>query len=173
MLGGSSQGALEVSVPGRVSAFSYNSEQYLEVVEKLERWASAKGDNDSSDFGAGVLIDVDVPLSWWEDTEIGKLPFKVVYHTDSKRLFAIEFNGDPYRRSVIAEINTQIRNWTKISSARQHFKNCATSQRWGEHEFSFSDAGLDRRVPSAVDWSYRREYERHRMRTFSIPRICP
>jgi hypothetical protein len=74
----------------RRNAFVYNSPQYLQIKEKLDAWAS-----EAEDFEDGVLVDVHVPLKWWKKTHIRDLPLKIVYHADSKKLFAIEINGDP------------------------------------------------------------------------------
>jgi hypothetical protein len=58
----------------------------LEVKGKLDDFAS------ETSGGDGVLIDVNVPLRWWERTEIRDLPFKIVYDADLQKLFAIELN---------------------------------------------------------------------------------
>jgi hypothetical protein len=107
----------DVVVPGRRKAFKYGTAEYKQVNEKLEELASAAGEDEKCDFGEGILIDVDVPLNWWQKTEIRRLPFKIVYHKDSKRLFAIEINGGSHHESLIKEIYRQLGDWSKSPAA--------------------------------------------------------
>jgi hypothetical protein len=127
--------------PGRRKTFKYNSPQYLQVRDKLQAWAA-----ESKDFEEGVLVDVNVPLKWWEKTHIRDLPFKIVYHVDSKKIFAIEENGDPLHLCVAHGIPVHIGWWDGNYSVRKYFMLGPSSQNWGTQRKT-ADMGIDRRVP--------------------------
>jgi hypothetical protein len=135
-------------------AFTYNSPEFLQVKDKLDAFALAAGDHDYDGLDEGVLVDDSVPFSWWQRTDIWELPFKVVYHTETMKLFAIELGG-PHQESAIQSFRGRLAVWSEDPAIEPYFIGAPSSQNWGR-QCKIADAGLDRRVP-LLDGSHQSE----------------